>query len=646
MNSLRRAARAAIAAIAILAAVPISTSAGDLVEDGRPFRAPDGTTFRDHIPVPMRDGVRLDTMLLLPPGRKADLPTILVRTPYDIVDGELRNANLFYERLLGAGYALVFQNERGRHFSEGQYTMLGGAAKDGYDTLSWIAAQPWTNGKVGTFGCSSAGENQLALAATGHPAHAAMIPLSSGVGVASAGPVHEQGNFFRGGVWQQGWFEYFYNHGHTQWPRPPGDLDNADWPRFARAFQLGNDARRLRPAGFDEFRMHLPMIDLMKAGKGPLTDFESYLKRPPADKGWLRNRVSDRSRITVPGLWGEALYDLSARSAIAMFKVARDQNLAAGRNNQFIVITNGTHCSFGREDRFTRVGERRLDDARFNYGDLFLSWYDHWLKDVKNGITRRSSILAYMSGANRWQTFDTLVTDNHSPLTLYLTSRGNANSLEGDGALAREAPVAAMGDTFVYDPANPVISRGGDSYGVGGSHIDGAYDQTDIERRKDVLVYTSAPLQQDLPVFGFIQTELFVTSDQPDTDFTVKLVDVAPGGLMDLVLSERAYNINDTILRMRYREGLDKEVFMEPAEVYKVKMPLMFAANVFKEGHRIRVEISSSNFPNYARSLNTKENPYTSTKFVRVRNGVRHGGEYPSKIVLPVVVSQEVGGSR
>lgn len=641
MHRIRNSAAGAVIVLAVVVLAAVGAAASDLVDNSRPFRAPEGTTFRDHIPVAMRDGVRLDTMLLLPPGKKANLPTVLVRTPYDIVDGELRNANLFYERLLGAGYALVFQNERGRHFSEGRYTMLSGASEDGYDTLSWIAAQPWSNGKVGTFGCSSAGENQLALAAAGHPAHAAMIPLSSGVGVAGAGPVKEQGNFFRGGVWQQGWFEYFYNHGHTRWPRPPANLEDADWPRFARTFRLGNDAKRLKPGGFDSFRMHLPMIELMKAGDGPLTDFESYLNRSPNDKAWLKNRVSDKTPIAVPGLWGEALYDLSARAAIAMFKVARDRNLAAGRNNQFILITNGTHCSFGRETRFTRVGERRLDDARYNYGERFLNWYDHWLKGIDTGISKRPPIMAYMAGANRWQGFEKLVTETHRPLTFYLTSRGNANDVEGDGHLSLEPAVTAMSDSFVYDPANPVLSRGGDSYGVGSSHMDGAYDQTEIERRKDVLVYTSPPLQRDVPVFGFIQTELFVTSDQPDTDFTVKLVDVTPAGLMDIVLGERAYNISDTILRMRYREGLDKEVFMKPAQVYKIELPLMFAANVFKKGHRIRVEISSSNFPNYARSLNTKKNPYTSKEFVKVRNSVRHGGKFPSRIILPVVVSEE-----
>lgn len=638
MSNPRRAAFAAIAAAAMLAGAA-AAAASDLVDDGRSFRAPEGTTFRDHIPVPMRDGIRLDTMLLLPPGRKTGLPTVLVRTPYDIVDGELRNANVFYEKLLRSGYALVLQNERGRHFSEGRYTMLGGAAEDGYDTLSWIAAQPWSNGKVGTYGCSSAGENQLALAAMGHPAHAAMVPLSSGVGVAAAGPIREQGNFYRGGVWQQGWFEYFYNHGHTVWPRPPGNLTADEWPRFARAFRIGNDARRLSPAGFDRFRMHLPMIDLMKAGGGPITDFESYLGRTPTDKAWLSNRVFDRSRIEVPGLWAEALYDLSSRAAIAMFKVTRDRNVAAGRNNQFILITNGTHCSFGRESRSTRVGERRLDDARFAYGDVFLKWFDRRLKGENNDVDRRPPIMAFLAGANRWQAFDTLVTEAHRPLTFHLTSRGHANSVKGDGVLTLEPAVAAMSDTFVYDPSNPVLSRGGDSYGVGGSHVDGAHDQTEIERRNDVLVYTSAPLQRDVAVFGFIQSELFVTSDQPDTDFTIKLVDVSPPDIMDLKLGEQAWNISDTILRMRYRNGLDKAVFMKPAEIYRVEMPLMFAANVFRKGHRIRVEISSSNFPNYARNLNTKDNPYTSAKFVRVRNGVRHGGEYPSRIVLPVVLS-------
>lgn len=613
-------------------ALPLPTGAStaqDLVDRDRPFEPPPGTAVERHVPVAMRDGVRLDTMVVLPPEHNAKLPVILVRTPYDREADELATFNVFYEHLLKSGYALVVQNERGRYFSEGRYTILGRAAEDGYDTLSWIAAQPWSNGKVGTFGCSSSGENQLALAAANHPAHRAMIPLASGAGVARAGPVREQGSFYRGGVWQQGWFEYFYNDGHANWPRPPAGLSNEDWTRFAPFYTVSTQHARRAPQYFNQVRKHLPMTGMMRAANGPATDFESYLNRKPGNPAWERGRVTDNSKIFVPGLWGEGLYDLSARAAIAFFKVTREYNLARGHNNQFILINNFTHCGFGRERRRTRVGERRIGDARYGYAKLFRQWFDHWLKGVKNGVTERPPILAYMTGTNEWRSFPSFVTNSHRALTLYLTSRGKAERQKGDGELRLTPAKKPQHDSFTYDPARPVISMGGDSFGVGEGHVAGSFDQALIEARPDVLVYTSETLQRDVPVFGFIQTVLYVASNRPDTDFTVKLVDVMPNG--------RSFNITDTILRMRHRKGLDRQIFMKPGKTYKIEMPLMFAANVFERGHRIRLEISSSNFPNYARSLNTKADPYASTEFAIARNHVRHGGRYASRMILPVL---------
>jgi putative CocE/NonD family hydrolase len=244
-------------------------------------------------------------------------------------------------------------------------------------------------------------------------------------------------------------------------------------------------------------------------------------------------------------------------------------------------------------------------------------------------------VRVYMAGINEWKEFDAVPWADKNGAgkapskTFHLTSAGKANTLEGSGRLSETAPSSAGADSFTYDPKNPVISHGGEISGVGTDQEDGSFDQREIEKRQDVLIYTSEPLAEDLPVFGYIETELSVSSSAPDTDFTVKLVDVEPDGT--------AWNIADSIQRMRYRQGEDKQVFMKPGETYKVSPPQMLAANVFLKGHRIRLEVSSSNFPSYARNLNTSKDPYTSTEMQVATNKVLHGPASVSRIVLPVV---------
>src|SRR5690606_17969802 len=268
-------------------------------------------------------------------------------------------------------------------------------------------------------------------------------------------------------------------------------------------------------------------------------------------------------------------------------------------------------------------------DATFDYDQLALAWLDRWLKDKHDAATPRSPVMAYMAGINRWASFAEIprnpAAQNRS---FWLSNTISANSLAGDGVLMDAAPAKSGVDGFIYDPANPVISRGGQISGMGADQKDGAFDQREIEKRPDVLVYTSAPLAEDLAVFGYIDTQLFVASSAYDTDFTVKLVDVAPDGT--------AWNIADTILRMRYRNGEAEPVFMKRGEVYNITPPPMLAANVFRKGHRVRVEVSSSNFPAYARNLNTVRDPYTSTDFEVAHNQVLHGPDRPSRITLPV----------
>jgi uncharacterized protein len=554
--------------------------------------------------VRMRDGVRLNADVYLP-AVSGRIPVVLIRTPYKT---EISPRNEFINTLIAAGYGVVQQHERGRFLSEGEMHMLGHADEDGWDTLDWIAAQEWSNGKVATYGCSSSAENQLKLASLGHPAHKAMIAYSAGVGVAEAGPFREQGNFWLGGVWQQGWSNYFFEEMGLE----------------ERGKEVHIDAQV-----YDKARMHLPMIDMGKAAAAPDTELEEYLRRGPSHPDWDDDRVTNADVIKVPGLWAEALYDISSRSTVAFFEKTRKESPAG---NQAIVITNGQHCAFERTSESSKIGDRDLGDTRFDFIDRQINWLNRWLKDDRSATMPKSPITVYMAGANRWADFGSVPWAGRDPSRVfYLTSGGRANTLKGDGRLVDAAPDARASDTLIYDPAKPVIAHGGEISGVGTDQEqnDGSYDQRPIEARGDVLVYTSEPLAEDLGVFGYVETELFAGSSAPDTDFTVKLVDVAPDGT--------AWNIADTIQRMRYREGDDRQLFMKPGEFYRVTPPAMLVANVFLKGHRVRIEVSSSNFPSYARNLNTANDPYTSTETAIARNVVAHGSGRLSKITLPVV---------
>lgn len=574
-----------------------------------------------HEQVRMRDGVRLNTSVWLP-GKAGRFPAILVRTPYrDEVSG--RGSDRF-NRFLEAGYAIVQQHERGRFLSEGEMTMLGHAGEDGWDTLDWIGAQPWSDGQVATYGCSSSAENQLKLSTLGHPAHKAVIAYSAGVGIAEAGPFREQGNFWRGGAWQMGWAEYFFSHMQVHQPQLPAGLSDVERKRILAEFSV-NYRTALSQEDYLRARMHLPVVELGEALGAPRTELREYLERGPSHPAWVEGRITSGQLPKVPGLYAEALYDISARSATARFEETRE---AGEPGTQFLVLTNGLHCGFDRDSEDTVVGERPMGNMGRDYVALELAFLDRWLKGDTTAPLPESPVSAYLAGANRWHGFDTVPAAGDTR-TLFLASGGKANTLDGDGVLLETVSGTAAADVFTYDPGDPVISHGGEIAGMGPDQADGAFDQRAIEARPDVLVYTSEPLAADLAVFGFIHAELFVSSDVPDTDFTVKLVDVAPDGT--------AWNIADTILRMRYREGIDRVVFMQPGQTYAITPPPMLAANVFLKGHRIRVEVSSSNFPSYARNLNTVEDPYTSTATAVAENRVRHGPGTPSRIELPVV---------
>jgi putative CocE/NonD family hydrolase len=313
-----------------------------------------------------------------------------------------------------------------------------------------------------------------------------------------------------------------------------------------------------------------------------------------------------------------------------MFEHARETAKNGAADQQYAVIAPTLHCSYKRATENTIVGERSVGDARLDYDALTYGWFDHFLKGENNGLLDTlPRVRYYTMGSNEWQTSDSWPPKGAAPVTYYFSSNGKANTLYGDGALTTGAPGSDRPDTFTYDPMNPVPSHGGNVCCTGNAVQGGAFDQRVMEARNDILVYSTEPLKEGMEVSGPVEVTLYVSSDAKDTDFTAKLIDVYPDG--------RAYNLDETIQRMRYRDGYGRKVLMQPGQVYEVTLGHMNTSNFFEPGHRIRLEISSSNFPRFDRNLNTGGNNYDETKGVVARNSVHHSKKYPSSVKLSVV---------
>ncbi len=277
------------------------------------------------------------------------------------------------------------------------------------------------------------------------------------------------------------------------------------------------------------------------------------------------------------------------------------------------------------------MGERDIGDARLDYDALTYSWFDYFLKGEDNGfLAKTPKVRYYTMGSNKWQSSGTWPPEGAKPVTYYLASGGHANSLNGDGALLPSPEQKDNFDKFVYDPMNPVPTHGGGFCCMGVDYKGGAVDQRGLEMRSDILVYSTGSLKEGMEVSGPIDVTLYVSSDAKDTDFTVKLVEVLADGA--------AYNIDENIQRVRYREGYDKPpVWIEKDKVYKVTLQPMETSNYFAPGHQLRIEVSSSNFPRFDRNLNTGGDNYSESKGEIAHNQVHHSTQYPSSITLSVV---------
>lgn len=590
-----------------------------------PFPRPEGThevRLEPTVMVAMRDGVRLATDLYFPVDAAGPLPVIQIRTPYNKMP--MRNPGSAAQYFASHGFAVAVQDMRGRYQSEGEYFVSRDDRRDGYDLVSWLAEQPWSNGRVGTYGCSYLGENQMQLAATRNPAHRAALPQAAG------GSYRYFGVVFGGVTELVASFGWFRGYGSKVFYGPP---DGTPREVLLEVEEMFNPAPVPPEVDFQAAWRTLPLIDMLRENDSPPTDFEDFVSHEPGDPWWDHiGYVQPDDRFDVPALHVNSWYDLGVSETLKLFSLlSENAESDRGRDNQYAIISPTDHCASEFVTSKTIVGQRDMGDPRLRYWEIYLDWFEHWLEDEDNDVLEMPKLQYYLMGANEWRGAESWPVPGTAFTPLYLHSEGSANTRGGDGVLSFDAPDAAQpSDEFTYDPDDPVPTVGGPICCTGTADAPaGGFDQSAVEDRDDVLVYTTEALSEGVEVTGPIELVLYVSSSARDTDFVAKLVDVYPDG--------QAFNVQEGILRARYREGYDQKLWMEENGVYELRIDLQATANYFGEGHRIRLEVTSSSFPRWERNLNTGGNNYDESEWVVAENTVHHSSEYPSHIVLPII---------
>ncbi len=631
-------APALILALALALAVSSGPAHAADLEPGDPFLdfAPLQPQFEvRRVPsrqVPMRDGVRLSTDLYFPVGAPNRAPVILIRTPYD--KSQLVGSRTV-EMFASQGFVVAVQDHRGKYESEGEFFAYPDTDRqDGYDTVEWLVNQSWSSGKIGTYGCSYLGEVQYELAAMRHPNHIAAIPQSG------ASP-YDQGHWWGFGFRSAGAFELA---AALAWNRmaaskvhygPPPHVDREAW--FASEAAAYFSTRPNVPEiDLMAVLKSLPVVDMIDKAKSPPTEFANWVSHERDDPYWDRQgRVTEDDRFDLPALHVNSWYDPLTRGSFDMVDLFKRHSLSArSRNNQVLIMLPTSHCRSESATAQIIVGERNMGDARLAYERIYLSWFRHWLmggqfseNDIQ--VEALPPFILYVMGKNRWRTAHSWPIEGTSFRTYYFDSGGKANSRYGDGVLTESVPGDSPPDHYSYDPEVPTPARGGSICCTGGAVPEGAVDQRPLEVRSDLLAYTTAPLKSGLEVTGPIHARLYVSSDAPDTDFVVKLTDVAPDGT--------SYIIQEGIMRARYRQGYDSQVMMADGELYEIEVDLQATSNWFAPGHRIRVLVASANFPRWDRNLNTGGKNWDESEGIVANNTIHHSAQYPSHIVLPVL---------
>jgi hypothetical protein len=549
-----------------------------------------------------RDGVTLYADIYRPAGEGV-FPVLLTRTPY--------NKNGFSDfGNTGAlrGFMVVAQDVRGRFSSEGEWYPFKHEIEDGYDTVEWAAALPHSSGKVGMFSGSYVGATQM-LAAIGHPPHLAGI-----CPVVTASNYHENWTY-QGGAFEQ-WFDESWTSGLAQ------DTANRTLKQANNAL-VGDSILPLT---------QYPVFNVKAAGGAELTQalapyFLDWLAHPNYDSYWKQWSIEENfGSIQVPALMVAAWYDLFQGGSIRNYLGIRAHGgTEAARTQTQLVVAIGGHSGSGR-----KVGDVDFGpDAPFDENAITLDWYDYLFKGKQNEFANGKPVKIFVMGENKWRDEASWPLERAKETRYYLHSDGKANSAAGDGLLTTAEARKEAADSYVYDPANPVPTVGGPLC-CDTVHLEpGPRDQKDVENRPDVLIYSTPPLEEDTEVTGPVTLDLYAKSSAVDTDFTGKLVDVGPDGFVR--------NLTEGILRARYRETTSEATPIVPGEVYEYKIDLWATSNVFLKGHRIRVEVSSSNFPRFDRNLNTGKSAAESSDFVKANNTVLHDSEHPSAVILPVV---------
>ncbi len=594
-----------------------------------------GAAVQTDVMVPMRDSVSLATDVYLPArdGKAIDQkwPIILMRTPYN-KSGPKADAEYFASH----GYAFVVQDTRGRYRSEGVWHMLTDDGRDGFDMCDWIGKQTWSNGKVGTIGTSYVGGTQHALAMERPPQLVTAIPVDamSNLGYAS---------MRNGGAFELRFWNWVFSITGPEGSRQARDSGTAAILRNMR------DHRR-------DYLVNLPL----RRGTTPLKHIPEYedwlveaLGHGVNDDFWKQNNILDYTSaykdmpVYLVGGW----YDSWAGNTAANYIALSRQN----KGPVYLIMGPWIHGAQGASThgQVTFGSDAAIPDPLA----WRRTWYDHWLKEIVGAVGKQSpfatKVRVFVMGSGdghkteggllnhggRWRDEDDWPLARAVATSFYLHPRGG---------LSRETPSAAGGSTsFSFDPAKPVPTIGGNISSGGGIMLQGAWDQRGGEHvwnaqqpiplsaRNDILVFQSEPLEKDIEVTGEVVVRLWASSSAVDTDFTAKLIDVYPAsgdfpGGFDL-------NIGDGILRARFRESLKKEVLMKPGTVYPMTIKLYPTSNMFKRGHRIRVDVSSSNFPRFDINPNTGEPLNDNRSQVVATNTIHHDAEHPSQIVLPVV---------
>jgi len=569
-------------------------------------REPYPVRVESGVSVKMRDGVILRGDLYRP-DTDGKFPVLLQRTPYRRFSWG--NEIHFAQHAASLGYVVFLQDVRGRYTSDGEWRPFIHESEDGYDTIEWIAAQPYSNGKVGMFGGSYVGATQM-LAAIANPPHLAGIC-----------PVVTASNYHEGWIYQGGAFEQWFNESWTS-----GLAQDTLERKIERNPDNQQDVNVLPLTAYPILKLSPAITDTSASALAPY--FLDWLAHPNYDDYWRPLSIEDHfGQIHVPALHMAAWYDIFLGGSLRNYLgIKSSGGSEAARRGQRLIVVIGGHAGGGRKIGDVDFGP---EAERFEENEVALHYYDFLFQGAQNEFATGKPVQIFVMGSNRWREEDDWPLARAIATKFFLHSQGAANSSRGNGSLSTTPPGSEPSDKFVYDPLKPVPTVGGPLCCDADHLAAGPRDQRGVESREDVLVYSTAVLDHDLEVTGPVHLAFFASSTAVDTDFTAKLIDVAADGT--------AINLTEGILRSRYRDSAATAAPLVPNAVYPLTIDLWATSNVFKARHRIRLEISSSNFPRFDRNLNTGEPAASSAKSGSATNTIFHDAEHPSALYLPVV---------